>query len=710
MKRLLFTAIAAISAAQALAVDVTFEAKATTLDKALDALSKANNIQIKAVGPIARQVVVISVEKQPLEAFLKHISTALSATVQERGGVYEVSESASLIKAEDDAARARLAKAYAKSLAQQSKGLDGPAITEADLSNRLSELRAVMDQIQNNPDRINNDLYEKVQGLHESMPTAQLVRRLLASIPAADLAALPSNQRVVFATSPTRMQKPLGPKAQAVLSSFATEYSRMSAVVGRFPVDQQQELMSMMGSYFAKGVPAKFLLSCTRYSGNNLSIEVQVLDANSRVLSVGNGSLSGSETEERSDKNPAFEAAKDEQPLKMSEESKTYHALMTRGIDGAKPGVEVVPEPLRSKVLNPEEHDPLSFGISDLILAAAKDRKKPAIFVVPDSAQSFDASSNLKASDFFTLLGQMDQINVELIDGWYIGRPVFPIENRSLRVNRMAYGNLVRQIAKNGHVSLADLSTFAIAQGLNPGHDSFYIQNLYSLFGSLLAGYDLSNWEGLRFYGYLGETNRKRMDGATVTFQSMPKEAQNEIAKMVYSQGSSLGVPFDAEPMAVPLTEQESMVAMPCMDPTERLPNGIPPDAQVQLMMLDEPVLVPEAGGFGVPLSASELASQIAMEERPDLFPWAQENKVSDRFRASNRVTMTFDFLFTPKLGFGVHLTDYRAASGQPFGRNNFPDGFRQQFDQMLKEMRESFKGMKPQDVRRSGGGPPPAP
>jgi hypothetical protein len=73
MNRLLLSSLLLASAALSFAADITFETRATTLDKALQALSEQNNIAIKAVGPVAKQVVVISVNKQPVDIFLNHL-------------------------------------------------------------------------------------------------------------------------------------------------------------------------------------------------------------------------------------------------------------------------------------------------------------------------------------------------------------------------------------------------------------------------------------------------------------------------------------------------------------------------------------------------------------------------------------------------------------------------------------------------------------
>lgn len=705
MNRFLLSSLLVVSAALGLAVDISFETRATTVDKALDALSAQNNVKIKAVGPIARQVVVIKVTKQPIEVFLKHLSTVLSASVTQRDGVIEVSENGNAIKAEEDAERARAAKQFAKSIAEQTKEINAPSLSEDEFHKSLTELKRLMEQVRNNPDDPDGKLYEQTDRLRETMPTTLLVRRLVATIPPAELAAIQTDRRVVYATNPTRMQKPFNATAQKVLAQYATEYTRIASAINRFPKEQQEDFLGLIGTYQAKGAPTKVILGCTRYAGDNLAIEAQVLDNQGRVISSGSTSLVGSLQSEESAGTKAEEGAKNEKGLQVSEESKVYFALMSRGIEGGVGGIDVIQEPLRSKVLNPETHDPLSFGITDLLLGAAADRNQPMIVVLPDSAQTIDLNGSPKASDLFSQLRVSEQVIVDTVDGWLVGKPFHAADARNRRLSRSAYGNLVRSISKSGRVGLSDLTSFAMSQRVNPGYDSFYIMNLYALFGSAMAGYDLSAWEALKFYGYLGETTRKSMEGKFVAFGSLPRDAQDEIATLVYKQ-SSLGFNGAFE---VPTDGTGDGTSMPCMDPTERLPNGIPGDAKVQVNTTIEAVVIPTTG-FAYPMGAAELASTMAMQERPDLFPWAQENRIGEKFRTSTRSFYDFAFEFGQGASQAIQLWDFQGTSRDPITVAQLPAEFKTQYEASLKEMRESYKGMKPSDFRGNGrnGQPPP--
>lgn len=704
MKRTLTLLGLAVISAAASAANVTYRSSAAQLGPLLDALSAQNKVKLKAVGFMSRQVVLVDIKDQPLDLFMRHLATITAGAWTQNGDTYELAESSTALKADEQADIANRAAGFARSIKEQAKTIDAQPINEGEMYRRLADLKAMWDQIQSNPDDPTGAVYEKAQKLQDALPTNQLIRKILVTLPTTELAALPLDSRVVFATSPNRLQRPLPNAAQQALRQFSQDFGMLSAALARFPKEQMEMFTSTMGGFFAKGSPSKILLSCTRYAGDNIAIEAQILDQRGGILATSSANISGMEIPEegKSATKPVVDE-KNEKPLKVSDESKTFYALVSRGMDGSKGGLELVKDPLKEKVLNPEQFDPLSFGISDLLLGAAEDRKKPIIALVPDSAFLYDGGS-LKASQFFQQLEDMTMMNIEEKDGWIFGRPSRPSDARFARVNRAAFGQLLRQIYKQGRVNLNNLSTFAIAQGNNPGYDSFYVQVLYSLFGTYMAGYDLSNWEANKFYGYLGEQGRQAIANRVVAFSNLPKDAQNEIAKLVYKQpaigiGDLDGVGFSTE-------VSEDATFNPCMDPTERLPNGIPGNSQVRLSLIEEPVVIP-ATGFGYPMGSAELASQVAMEERPDLFPWAQESKLPDRFRLANRMAFSFDFQFGGNMTYQLPMWDYQVKDNQIFGKGQLPDSFKAEYDKQLKEMREAYKNMKSQNGR-GGGAPPP--
>lgn len=715
MKRSLLILGLSILAAASVA-NVTFQSRAAQVGPLLDALSTANKIKLKAVGPLARQVVLVDVKDQPLDVFMKHLAAVTAGAWTQNGDTYELAESQSLVKADEAADIALRAKGFARSLANQVKAAGGQPTSETDIYRMLADLKSTWDQIQTNPDDPSGSLYEKAQKIQDALPVTQFVRKVLVSIPPAELAALPLDTRVVFSTNPNRMQRPLGNIAQRGLAQFAQEFSMLNAAMARFPREQQDMFTGTIGGFLSRGTPSKLILACTRYAGDNVSIEAQVVDQRGGILASNSTNLSGMEFGEEAWTGPVKDPAikkevpidpqidKNETVLKISEESKTYYALASRGADGSKGGLELVQEPLKSKVMNPEQYDPLSYGISDLLIGAAADKKKPIIALVPDNAYLYEGGA-IKASQLFKQLEDMSVMTITDKDGWLLGRPARPSDARLSRVNRTAYGQLLRTVYQQGRINLGNIAKFSIDQGNNPGYDSFYVQTLYSFFGGFLAGYDLSNWEANRFYGYLGEQGRQQMAGKVVNFQSLPAEAQRELAKLVYKQPAIQIGSFDE----IPSTDQngEATSFNPCLDPTERLPNGIPGNTQVRLTLMQDPVVIP-AAGFAYPLGASELASQVAMEERPDLFPWAQEAKLPDRFKMATRASYSFDFQFGGSLMYQLQQWDYEMKDNQVITRSQLPASFKEEYEKQIKEMREAYKNMKSQGGR-NGGQPPPA-
>lgn len=710
IQRCLFS-LAGLAGAVLTLANVTFETRATTVAQALAACGKANNLDLTCGGPIAKQVVVVSIKDQPLEVFLKKFAEATSGAWNINNGKYELVLSPSAVKVEEEAEIARRAKGFAKSIAEQTKTLDANSVSENELFKRLNDMKALMDQIQSGSEDQNQELYDKSSRLQDLMPTQQLLKRIAASFAPQELAALPADSRLVYATDPTRMQKPLNQPSQRAFSAFAQDFARMAAAVNRFPKEQRDTFLSMLSASSMSGAPSKVIVGFTRYGGDSLSIDLQVLDRNSQVLC--NGSMNLGATEFAMDSDGKVDQTKtpaQEKPIKVSDESRTYYQMISRNADSVKGAFEMLQEPLKGKVLNPETTDPLSYGITDLFLAAAAQKGKPLVALIPDEAYLFDCGNNLTPDQFISQLEDASWMKVADSDGWLIGRPLHPAEARLQRLDRIAYGKLIRGIAEARQVNLTMLANFAIAQGVNPGYDGFYVQSLYALFGPMLAGYDLSAWETMRFFGFLGESGRKNLAANPAAYSNLPKDCQNELARIIYKL-PSLSIPGEAFDVPTEVPTSNQVPEDPggyCTDPTERLPNGIPANTLVKLNISQESVVIPQAS-YMFPLGAAELASQLAMEERPDLFPWAQEAKLPDRFRMATRVFYDFSFKFNPITAHNLQLWDFTAANQQLYARSQLPASFKDEVEKQLKDMREAYKGMKNEN-RGGGGSPPPAP
>src|SRR5204862_2456516 len=88
-------------------------------------------------------------------------------------------------------------------------------------------------------------------------------------------------------------------------------------------------------------------------------------------------------------------------------------------------------------------------------------------------------------------------------------------------------------------------------------------------------------------------------------------------------------------------------------EPTESLRNGIPRDAYLTMSSASRDVIY--ASSSSQPMMTGEqeisgLAWSMASRERPDLFPWATQQPVWDRFKMGKSQDFKFVLRFTPEL------------------------------------------------------------
>ena len=83
-------------------------------------------------------------------------------------------------------------------------------------------------------------------------------------------------------------------------------------------------------------------------------------------------------------------------------------------------------------------------------------------------------------------------------------------------------------------------------------------------------------------------------------------------------------------------------------EPTEVWPNGVPADLRLSLTRQLGQVLA----GIGSdldPFEPSELGAQLAMRERPDVFPWMSEMPLPAQYHVLNRELITLRLALQPE-------------------------------------------------------------
>ena len=109
----------------------------------------------------------------------------------------------------------------------------------------------------------------------------------------------------------------------------------------------------------------------------------------------------------------------------------------------------------------------------------------------------------------------------------------------------------------------------------------------------------------------------------------------------------------------------------------------------------------------GQAYGADSIAYELFENERPEFFPWRQQeqgNSVQFRtIRLGTRTQLNFKFAFTPTLSMTQSLEDKNVTTEDvPYAQA--PESFRKKVEEALVNLRKQYKDMKPEQF--SGGNP----
>lgn len=678
---------------------ITLTCKATSVAGVLALLSEQSKQPMRAAIPIANDIIIVAVKDQPIKTVMEKIAETTAGKWVTENGVSVLQSDPGALSVRQQAEIAARSVIVKKEQARIAATISNKFV---DYARNIQELSSVYRQIEQLQDAADEKLYQRLQSLTEQLPGGTLLNRALVSFEPSVLAALPLGSRVVFAMTPTRMQRALPANAQAAARQFAKDHAQLSSAWKALSKEEREQASSIYMGSNPGGTPSEVLVAATRYQGDMIGLELVVLDEKGGLITQQSATIgSGSEFSETDETKRSVKP--DEPMIALSDQAKQFQALLRADVGGVVPW-ERCPAELREKLSQPESNDPLSYATSEFILGMAAGKGKPFVCQVPDRALTLGSYlGSATASTVEQSLTQYGLIRLTEKDGWITGISPTASDDRDTFANRAALGNLIRTISKSGYANLDMLGSYARVTSVNQPYDGVYYTMIQGLFGPWLAGLNPSDLLGLRFYGSLTAGVRANLTKG-MQVSSIGAEAQQNLSLYIYRQSQLSGSIYDDAGGIEDVSLMESFDLW--NDPSEVLPTGIPPASLIKLSALSDDVVVPQ-GTMGSPLSAGDLASQTAMEERPDLFPWANENRLPGKFRMSKRQNYTFLFHFTPKLGSILSLMDVSPGAGPLITRNDLPADFKKTYDEQLKQMRDIYKDMKPGQGTR-GGQPPP--
>ncbi len=666
---------------------VTYRAAAQPLDRLLMELSSKTGVQMRASGRIAEDVVLVSVKEVPLAELRDKIAAATTGSWRQDGDRLILERNEAKARQEAQTELGRVAERYAKAITEYTKPMsDASALTADEAERRLKKLAELNDRIKQGV-AAGNPVGVEPGGT----PGERLIVRTLRAVNPADLASLPSDSRTVFSTAPNRMQRPLSNAATKALQTFASEYAVWQSIAERYRPQDDENLYVDFGYFGAlKSRPAKLLLIATKWGdGLAVSLELKVVDERGKIISTAAAGLDATGNDvQKEDQAETQVVAK---PITLSKESLEIATIRTGVV--RQPGTQMT-DALRSKLMNPEASDPLAFAPSEAILGLAESEAKNVVACIPDRA--FDvvlSATSVTPKLIRNLLTATDTLDIQSDGTWMICTPTWPQLSRDTRVSRSGLGQLVRELDRPGSGSLEPLAKFA-SQTTGSSPANLVVAYIGLLHPAVASSLDTSSWELMRFYAGLSPTQKAGGERLIVPYNALDLKAKSALTRLIFFSSNSM--PMGAFQTAAMSEEAGGQVETDpfesiSSEPTEAMPNGLPDGAK---LMLDRSNATVAIAANGVGYTAEDLGTQLAMRERPELFPYVSESPLPPRYVLTQRNSLLITLGFNLEPVASYMLNDYRRGDGKWLSTNEFPSSFKDGVEQARTQAREAFKGM----------------
>lgn len=674
---------------------VTYSTGGTTVAAAVGALATESKIPLQVSTSMRGEIVVIHADKVPLDQLLRRIATVTEGSWEVSGGNWTLVPNRAVREA------ARLKRR----------------------TERMNKLRAEIARQMKPPTKPEETTEVMLPSFAFGGSSAR-VAQMVSGLDLTTLADLPESGRIVYSSTPTRMQRSFTPNAR-LIQSMIDDHNRV-AKAQRDPVttgdadeERARAWMRRMGlerrSKVITEPPAKVLLAVQNggmLGDAMVQAEVKVYDREGNVLITEAstfmiedvlGSFGGDDEPEDNPK----PAPKDDSPkIELTPIGKEFSKMMV-GMSQAFMGSPAKPsEELKKVAMRPQEFEPLGFLVGDYLIQAAKYRKQTLVANLPDDAvESSDAlNENTTINQFLKRLETRSQFVQTTDGGFWTLAPVDAERARNDRVDRVALGALLASADAGGSIPLVNLAEYAARS------PKFGMRNPLPMFAALLVapgmlrmGLEPKNWDALALYGTLAASQRLDLErGARIAFASMTP-AQLAIAnRMVYGADPQVQTGPDAASEGelggfMGLMMQGFMMGGGDRDfrqePTEVAPNGLQSAGFLSAKVSSDYVFQPQGDNPLLSMMGMAGAEEVAMMT---MFKDSAGAEVGafmpdlKEFKLGSRKTISLSLQLAPEAAVRSTLNDDRLPANAPkYTMENAPAEVKARLDKAREALKK---------------------
>lgn len=676
-------------------VKIDFECAGAPVPRLVADLAKASGVALVAPTVFKSDVIVLRANQAALKDVMARVADLCAAEWQPKGAGFELVISPEKRRAEQARERQIRADGFDRALAAERKKMDAQRPWGKDDAESvvvaLHEMMKGMGQGDADGSR-----YQALQAVEARAPANRALTRILATLDPRVLAEIPAGDRVVFSTTPNRMQRPMPASVLTAMSGLAAEQNAWASAIAKFPKDPNQG-PSMYASSLESSDPyptkiGKVLLAISSRDdptgSTSAGVWLYVVDPKGHTIIRTFGNLS--------DPQRRFEIPKPE-PNEPALEASPYAKAIMGVLDGNAALNQPLPADLRDKLLNPEKFEPLALVTGEALVRVAASRHDNLAALLPDYSVyvgAFAARENFTPSMYLQALPRMG-LDANESAGWLTLTPQLPTKARRDRADRSELGKFLRATIPAGHADLDTLSAYAasVEGDLDYSIGYGFVQTLLPRSGDYL---DL---KFVRLYGQLSPAVRKALEGGQkVVVNSLGAPALVTLRHIVYGSETANLQPNFRLGATFPNAEIQDFYYGAGHEPTEILGDGIPSNSTLEMPVQSETVLIAPAfvgpNGFNRgarSMGAAEVAQVLFAKEKPGMSMGMEVDPDWDKrkFTMATRRELHLQFTFADRCSLTSTLTDSKPSAAPAAPYDHLPAEFRKQVETVLEQLRK---------------------
>lgn len=574
---------AAFAQAQDFNKQISVNISAMRLGPALEKLSHDAGVNLRAGAALSNEVVEIISKDLSVLTIMNKLAQVTGGEWAKESDGYRLVVAPSITTADNKLLIAERTASFKNAIDDMMKPVnETPNLSVEEAKKQIQEQREAMQQMMQQARDGGNQrgaAGRNMRGLMNNNPEGRAAAKFLALIGAENLAAIPTGNRIVYATSPTQMQKGLGNNAWSVVQQYMAERQNYRDAMAQMPQEGNLPGIRTGGPGGPGGqttqqdlAPAKLIIVCQNQNNffSNGMVNVQFMIANKSGQIIGSGfSFVNADQAE-----PTVSNSGEGDAITVSESAKTWAKILkpggvfgggpmmmqSRGPGGRTQQVTIavagselqgggetketaLTEEQKKTLLDVANVDPLSLVASEVFASAANNLNTNMIACLPDElvyeVSSVVGSSGITVSQLLETSKKLWKMKVTQENGLLLIQPEYPFTERASRVDRVGLSKILAKTNTKAKLSLEELGAYALARTDSVSQSAW--DGLYwRLINPASAREDFMKVagfekDGLRIYASVDVSTRQQMaKGQPVRLSSLSPNARALVDRLIW--------------------------------------------------------------------------------------------------------------------------------------------------------------------------------